>query len=313
MSSCNFLDLKKLFKEARNVLHNNETVIYLLNTILSELSEKECTVYQWYEFYSNLALEAFQHQAESGFITSIEWVLKLTQAEHLRERVREWPLINVILLHISLSLYNFAKDAKYRYGLTDETLLRFYKQYDQYNNLVKYFCDDREFVGEDGKHLLYFMDAILTEIVINNYFKDKQHFYLSARDKVKNFIDIYHHGDEYIPKLLIGLYLRHAAKILTQDQTDAMEFFRKALKQLEEFSNGVSYLTSFYYDAVYGKFASSLLFLLGILRWGKRLILNYSIDWNAMVHRCKIRAAREWKPLQIFFSSLGILDTPKIV
>jgi len=252
-----FLDSLNLFKEARNILHKDEKVNPSLKEIVYVLKEDGkgriniiTDNLSWFLFYVYVANEAFQYQAKSGSVTAVEWVLEIIQAEGLQTKMTSKE-VNIVLVYIGLSLYNFSRDIRYRYGVTDETLLRFYRQYDRYNVLIKKLDHYAENVShQDVTHLRFFMNIIYIAFVRNTSTKDKHRC-----AKAKAMLDEQFRCSFQLPKFLIGLYRHHAATMTSKEKGDVLMKLFDAMQELEEFKDERSIFASYYYDVIYGKLA----------------------------------------------------------
>ena len=209
---------------------------------------------QLYGFYSTLVLEAFQHEAETGSIRAVEWVMECAQnLNNLKDLNEQYE----ILVAISLIFYNFARDARYRYGITAEAENRFEVQYMRFKTLVEQY--NHYNIKQNEKNYLKSMtDLILLAFISNGPIpdRDRRLKVLSTASSTLNRAKV----DNCFPDLLIGLFAYHYARLRYQSTENQVrwysiiiEYYSKATEHLSIYANDETSLASYFYDVVFGK------------------------------------------------------------
>ena len=223
---------------------------------------------QLYGFYATLALEAFQYEAETGSIRAIEWVLQCAGGlDLLKDAIHRYE----ILVTIGITFYNFARDANFRYGISNVAQTKFDEQHQLYQGLVKQFVEDcpSYMIMELFKNRLNFLvDLVYVAFVTSTRIRDEKH-HSDAMQKVKKYILIARQEKDTFPKLLLGLFEYQAAKLdysrqldRTPDYNKIFGHFSKAIQHLSQYKDNEHSVATYYYDVVYGELNSGIMFCL---------------------------------------------------
>jgi len=191
--------------------------------------------------------EAYQYEMESGSLRAIEWELELILADKLND-LAIWEDKYVILVFIGFTFYNFARDARYRYAMSEETHYRFYELFYRYKELVKHICDANAEIDEIQKHHIEMLENVIYVAFIVNI-HDENHFSDALEMLDRN-------NSSSNPGILNGLHLHYYAKLQAVEgnmDESLKEFETVTTTLLAMFGVGKAFFTSYYYDAIIGK------------------------------------------------------------
>ena len=244
--------MRKAAKKAIKLLRGNGDLDQLSKCILTDFE-----VNQLYGLYATLALEAFQYEAETGSMRAIEWVLQCAGGIDL---LSEFHHRYEILVTIGITFYNFARDANFRYGMTNETQIKFDYQRRLYSYLVSKLNERfPDHMMQTNDELQFLADLISVAFTTSARIRDAVHHW-RATQRAKYFLKMVVEERARMPKLLLGLYEYQAAKLLYSSQdkfvlnyVEIFEHFSRAIQHLSHYKDGEHSVATYYYDAVYGE------------------------------------------------------------
>ena len=205
----------------------------------------------WFGFFATLAFEAFKYEAKTGSLKAIEWSLKwleyLPRLVDKRERYE-------IMVDVGFTFYNFTRDARFRYGITNEEKNRFFDIHVEFKKLVLAFTLSSE-LNENRKECLHAFVGLIYVGFATSVCSDREY----SRNNALEICEIALQPSESdvvgMPDILTGLYAYHAAKLyyLKRHVSVAASYFCIALDNLLTYARSESSLASYYYDVISGK------------------------------------------------------------
>ena len=250
----------------------------MLNSI-HELLQKNINRFSsgdYYTFFSEVALEAFQFEAESGSIAALDWALTLVEAlgDYVKDQFEQY----VILVDIGFTMYNYVRDTKIRYSMLDEEQRRFFKLFDRYKKLVSKLSTN--FLVYDQWHLGYLADAIHVSVVASsNRLSHSKTHRSYAKEKLNKALKYrLNNPDMKYPSILAGLLLYYSGKLdyLNEDFESAWTAYLDAMQNLKCLAKNEGSTASYYYDVFYGEYEL-------IIRATLRITLNICHDSDSKV------------------------------
>jgi len=222
--------------------------------VFRRLKNKSCNETDYYYFYILTAIEAFQYEAESGSIKPLKWMLELLSK--MDEHVKGWDGRYIIFVFVGLTFYNFARDLNYRYAISGEEAEDSFKIYDRFSSIVKkYQLLNTEVPIKDGKHLVYFVDAIYNALVMGNSsicHHEKKRL-STLREKYTDLLAI--QQTYQVPDIIMGLHFHHHGKLqcLNGSIQEAWHSFEVAIDHLCSWKDCKASTVSYLYDVLFGK------------------------------------------------------------
>jgi len=207
----------------------------------------------WFAFYARIAIEAFQYEAERGTMKALKWLLELVPDYISDKSVSIHPYRCIILVYTGISFYNFARDIKYRYAAPEETQHQFNELFDHFQDMVVNYTIETNSNININLNLRYFVTIIDAAFVLNTYSHIVDENILSnVREKIKVVVDKKGDSVRRVPNLLKGLY-RHYWSKLQEDTEVKRENYTYAIRYFEEYINGMSIFSTYFFDAWCGK------------------------------------------------------------
>ena len=206
----------------------------------------------YYEFYMKIALEAFQYEAEYGSILALAWGLELV--EKMSDLVQDWREQYVILVDIGFTMYNYIRDASYRYAISIEEIHNSFRLCDRYRNLVTKTSGIVQ-GDKNQRYLNYLADAIYIAIVASSPLIRTDNYRSCAMEKSGNLLRYRIGSESQCPPILLGLHLYLAGKLHHESNTinEAWKNFVEAVKRLKCFGKTTRSIAAYFYDAVFGE------------------------------------------------------------
>ena len=209
----------------------------------------------YYEFYRNIALQAFHYEAITGLIDAIEWVIKfLNKMEHY---VKDWFEQYVILVDVGFTMYNYARDAMNRYAIPRYELIQSLELCDEYDKLVDKFLERADIDVQNLRHLKFLANAIHIALVIatlpTNETDDQQQ---SAIEKSTNIFKFFETEPNVpCPTILMGLHYYLSGKLHHLNKNFGVAWFNyvRAVESLKSWKDSKASQASFYYDVIFGE------------------------------------------------------------
>ena len=262
----NFIFLGKLadvVEHAIQILHKQENITDLESVIfgLQRLSRQE-----FFKFYRKIALEAFQYEAEFGSIAALDWALTLAmQMSNLIQDRSFESLVDigdfnfppyqqyVVLVDIGMTMYNYVRDAKHRYAISDKEQQHSMEIFDCYLGLVKALESIRH---HDRLHLVYLADLIYVAQVTSSPLSRSEMHRSNAMKKSRRMLQLLNDSwqREHCPSILIGLHLHHSGKLHYMNESYHLAWidYYNALDYLKSWEDYIGSSASYYHDVVYG-------------------------------------------------------------
>ena len=212
----------------------------------------------WYGLYATLALEAFQYEAATGSIKSIEWFLLCYRGEYLSDFREKY----YILLDFGFTFYNFTRDLKYRYGaLNDELFSCFHKQLVVYKALVTSLPK-----SSSTRFLLVLVTLIYSEFQLGNYCVPNTKDFYQAKFLTKDvacYQQYYEDEKQPMPAILCGINFRQCAKRYDYIFTSLwrlapVQLYANSIVLLRTYADKSHSTASYFYDVIAGTSLSKI-------------------------------------------------------
>ena len=151
---------------ANELLHGKKPPASHLQIIFRRLDRDKdvFTPKDYYEFFMKIAIEAFQYEAETGSIIPLDWAIELV--EKMSDYLVDWQKQYVILVDIGFTIYNYIRDASYRYATPVDEVYHSLAICDRYTSLINNTLLNNVNEVSDLKDLQYLSDAICIATVI---------------------------------------------------------------------------------------------------------------------------------------------------
>ena len=243
-------------KIATRILHCQDDVTKLTAIYdLLQRSTKKFSFDDYDKFFSEVALEAFQFEAESGSIAALDWAIALV--ETLDDYVKDQFKRYVILVDIGFTMYNYIRDAKNRYLMPDEEQCRFLKLFHRYKKLLGKGTFLANFSVYDQWHLGYLADTIYVSFIASSTtLKHSKNHRSYAKEKLNKALKYCLDSNTNYPSILAGLLLYHSGKLdyLNEDFESAWAAYIDAMENLKYLAENEGSTASYYYDVFYGEY-----------------------------------------------------------
>ena len=256
--------LADVVEHAIKILHKQKDIMDL-ESVIVEL--KKTSREEFFEFYQQIALEAFQYEAEFGSITALDWALTLAmQMSYLIQDRSFESLVDigdftfppyqqyVVLVDIGMTMYNYVRDVKHRYAISDQEQQHSMEIFDCYLGLVKGLVG----IGRHDKlHLVYLADLIYAAQVTSSPLNRSEMHRSNAITKSRRMLQLLNNSwqREHCPSILIGLHLHHSGKLHYMNGNYHLAWidYYNALDYLKFWEDYTGSTASYYFDVIYGE------------------------------------------------------------
>ena len=246
----------KIVSQATEILHQEKQPSQLQIVFIHlDRNRAAFSPEDYYQFFMKIALEAFQYEAETGSIAALDWAIELV--EKMSDYLGDWQKQYVILVDIGFTIYNYIRDARYRYATPVDEIQHSFRLCDRYRSVVNKTLLNCINEASDQKDLEHLTGAIYIAILSSSSAMsriDKHRSWATelCDEVLKHRIDTSVHK---CPSIIMGLHLYLAGQLHYQNDVfdKAWHHFVKAVEYLKPLGKNERSTASYFYDAVFGE------------------------------------------------------------